>query len=93
VSFIRRVVHDGQIPRPLQENFLFVGDVESGHHLAILYSLVSTCEARDIDPVEYLKDVIMRIDTHPASRIDELLPHKWSPPLRWEETTSDQSLR
>jgi transposase len=66
-----------------RKNFLFVGDVESGAHLATLYSLVSTCEAREIDPVEYLKDVIMRIDTHPASRIDELLPHKWSPPLRW----------
>ena len=51
----------------------------------VLYSLVSTCEARDIDPVEYLKDVLVRVDTHPASRIDELLPHKWSPPLRWTE--------
>jgi hypothetical protein len=26
----------------------------------------------------------MRVDTHPASRVDELLPHKWSPLLRWE---------
>src|SRR5262249_58694191 len=59
-----------------RKNFLFVGDVEAGDHLATLYSLVSTCEARDIDPVEYLKDVLMRVDTHPASRIDELLPHK-----------------
>jgi transposase len=44
---------------------------------------VSTCEAREIDPVANLQDVIMRVDTHPAARIDELLPHKWSPPLRW----------
>jgi transposase len=70
-----------------RKNFLFVGDVEGGDHLAILYSLVATCEARDIDPVEYLQDVIMRVDTHPASRIDELLPHKWSPPLRWTDTS------
>jgi transposase len=68
-----------------RKNFLFVGDVEAGDHLATLYSLVATCEARDLDPVAYLKDVIMRVDTHPASRIDELLPHKWSPPLRWTE--------
>jgi len=66
-----------------RKNFLFVGDVEAGEHLATLYSLVATCEARDIDPVAYLKDVLMRVDTHPASRIDDLLPHKWSPPLRW----------
>jgi len=68
-----------------RKNFLFVGDVEAGDHLATLYSLVSTCEARDIDPVAYLKDVIMRVDTHPASRIDELLPHNWTPPLTWVE--------
>ena len=70
-----------------RKNFFFVGDVEVGDHLATLYSLVSTCEGRDIDPVEYLKDVLMRVDTHPASRIDELLPHKWMPPLRWTDTS------
>jgi len=70
-----------------RKNFLFVGDVEAGDHLATLYSLVSTCEAREIDPVDYLKDVIMRVDTHPASRIDELLPHNWTPPLRWTDTS------
>jgi transposase len=70
-----------------RKNFLFVGDVEAGDHLATLYSLVSTCEARDIDPVEYLKDVLLRVDTHPASRIDELLPQNWKPPLRWTDTS------
>jgi transposase len=70
-----------------RKNFLFVGDVEAGDHLATLYSLVSTCEARDIDPVAYLQDVLMRVDTHPASRIDELLPHNWTPPLRWTDSS------
>jgi transposase len=70
-----------------RKNFLFVGDVEAGDHLATLYSLVSTCEAHDIDPVAYLKDVLMRVDTHPAAGIDELLPHKWTPPLRWSDTS------
>lgn len=70
-----------------RKKFLFVEDVEAGDHLATLYSLISTCEARDIDPVAYLQDVLMRIDTHPASRIDELLPHKWTPPRRWTDTS------
>ncbi len=74
-----------------RKNFPFVGDVEAGDHLAILYSLVPTCEARNIDPVAYLQDVLMRVDTHPASRIDELLPHKWSPPLRWTETSRESA--
>jgi hypothetical protein len=29
-----------------------------------------------------LRDVLVRIDTHPASQIDELLPHRWIPPAR-----------
>jgi len=31
------------------------------------------------DPYRYLKDVLDRLPTHPASRIDELLPHRWRP--------------
>jgi hypothetical protein len=36
-----------------------------------------------MDPVAYLKDVLIRVDIHPASRIDELLPQNWQLPLRW----------
>ena len=30
-------------------------------------------------PIEYLRDVLLRISTHPADRIDELLPDRWHP--------------
>jgi len=33
------------------------------------------------DPYAYFKDVLMRLQTHPASRIEELLPHRWSPAI------------
>jgi transposase len=62
-----------------RNNFLFVGSDEAGENLAGLYSLVATCEANDINPLEYLADVLERVNTHPASRIDELLPHRWQP--------------
>ena len=65
-----------------RKNFLFVGDEEAGENLAGLYSLVATCDAVGIDPVEYLKDVLLRVDHHPAARVDEILPHRWQPPLR-----------
>ena len=61
-----------------RKNFLFVGDIESGKNLAGLYSLVATCEARAINPFEYLADVLARIGEHPQSRIDELLPAAWA---------------
>jgi transposase len=61
-----------------RKNFLFVGNDIAGENLAGLYSLVATCEANDVNPLEYFPDVLERINTHPASRIDELLPHRWS---------------
>ena len=54
--------------------------VEAGENLAGLYSLIATCEVNGINPVAYLADVLQRVQTHPASRIDELLPHSWKPP-------------
>lgn len=63
-----------------RKNFLFVGHEEAGQNLAGLYSLVATCEANGINPELYLADVLLRIQTHPQSRIDELLPHHWKPP-------------
>ncbi len=44
---------------------------------AVLLSLCMTCKHLGIDPQEYLRDVLDRISTHPASRIDELLPDRW----------------
>jgi transposase len=32
-----------------------------------------------IDPFAYLRDVLDRVSTHPASRIEELLPDRWKP--------------
>ena len=31
------------------------------------------------DPYQYLKDVLTRLPTHKASRVGELLPHRWRP--------------
>jgi transposase len=63
-----------------RKNFLFVGHDEAGENLAGLYSLIATCEANGVNPVAYLADVLRRVQTHPASCIDELLPHNWKPP-------------
>jgi len=65
-----------------RKNFMFVGDEECGRNLAGLYSLVATCDAVGVEPVAYLRDVLMRVDTHPASRIDELLPQNWQSPAQ-----------
>ena len=61
-------------------NFLFVGNEASGHHHAVLYTLINSCQQRGTNPVDYLTDVLTRIDDHPARDILDLLPHRWRPP-------------
>jgi transposase len=63
-----------------RSNYLFVGHKESGEDHAVLYTLVASCEKNGVNPVAYLTDVLTRVQTHPASKIQELLPHRWKPP-------------
>jgi transposase len=44
-------------------------------------SLVHSARINGHDPYAYLRDVLERLPTQPASRIDELLPHRWKLPL------------
>jgi hypothetical protein len=39
--------------------------------------LVQTCRNLNINPQEYLEDILRRIMSHPASRIEVLLPDLW----------------
>ena len=39
--------------------------------------LIVTAKMNDIDPQAWLADVLARIASHPASRLDELLPWNW----------------
>jgi transposase len=43
-------------------------------------SLLHSARINGHEPYAYLKDGLQRLPAHPASRIDELLPHRWSPP-------------
>lgn len=88
---LNRFVEDGALEidnnagenalRPIalgRKNYLFVGSEHGGRRAAILYSLIRTCERHQINAWEYLRDVLVRISTHPASQIDALLPHRWT---------------
>lgn len=63
-----------------RKNYLFVGHDVAGQNLAILQTFVATCVANGVNPQEYLTDVLIRIQSHPQSKIDELLPHNWERP-------------
>jgi len=61
-----------------RKNYLFVQNEDAGTNLAGLYSLIATCEMHGINPEKYLADVMIRVQTHPAKDIDELLPQRWA---------------
>lgn len=60
-----------------RKNWLFAGSEAGGHTAATLFTLTMTCKRLRIDPWAYLQDVLARISTHPASRLDDLLPDRW----------------
>ena len=63
-----------------RKNFLFVHSEDAGKELALLYSLVVSCTRVGINPVEYLTDVLHRVDRVADADLADLLPHRWKPP-------------
>jgi len=60
-----------------RKNYLFAGSEAGAQRAAIIYSLVAGCKMHQIDPWAYFTDVLKRVSTHPADKIDELLPGEW----------------
>jgi transposase len=61
-----------------RKNWLFAGSFEGARRAALLYSLVQSCKLIDIPPFAYLKDVLLRVATHPHRLIHQLTPHGWA---------------
>ena len=87
---LSRYVEDGRIEidnnlvenaiRPIalgRKNYLFAGSHEAAERAAVIYSLVATCKKHEVNPEEWLSDVLARIPTHPMKQVHELLPHRW----------------
>jgi transposase len=60
-----------------RRNWTFLGSDRGGRTAAVLYSLTGTCRHHDIDPFAFLDDVLRRLPSQPAGRLDELLPDAW----------------
>jgi transposase len=61
-----------------RKNWLFAGSDAGGERAAAIYSLMETAKLNRIDPEAWLRDVLARLASHPAKRIDELLPWHWA---------------
>jgi transposase len=64
-----------------RKSWLFCGSDRGGHRAAAMYSFIVTCKMNDIDAQAWLADILARLPSHPAHRIDELLPWNWKASL------------
>ena len=87
---LTRYIDDGELPvdnnwvenqiRPIalgRNNWLFAGSLRAGKRAAAVMSLIHSARLNGLDPYAYIHDVLERLPTQPASRISELLPHRW----------------
>ena len=63
-----------------RKNYLFCGNHEAAVNMSVICSLLATCKAHDVNPRDYLKDIIAQMPYHKKSadeKLLNLLPHKW----------------
>lgn len=91
---LTRFLDDGALPidnnwienriRPIalgRSNWLFAGSLRAGKRAAAIMSLIQSARLNGHNPYRYLRDVLDRLPTQPASRISDLLPQAWAPAL------------
>lgn len=57
-----------------RKNYLFAGSHEGAQRAAIMYSFLGTCKINNIEPFQWLSNVLKRIPDHSIQRLEELLP-------------------
>lgn len=62
-----------------KKNWLFAGSLRAGQRAAAVMSLLHSARLNGLEVHAYMKDILERLPTLPASRVTELLPHRWTP--------------
>lgn len=63
-----------------RKNYMFCGNHNAAENAAIMYSLLGSCAALDVNPREWLTDILTRIPYYNRDYsldLADLLPHKW----------------
>jgi hypothetical protein len=71
-----------------RKNWMFAGSEAGAERAATIYSLVASCKLNGLDPFAYFRDVLEKVTTYPASKIDDLLPANWKKP----ETSANKAV-
>ncbi len=81
--------------RPLalgRKNYLFCGNHDAAENAAIMYSLLGCCKACDVNPRQWLTDVLTRIPRYNMDYsldLADLLPHHWKASKKLQESTTE----
>lgn len=63
-----------------RKNYMFAGSHEAAQRSAMIYSLFATCRMHQINPYEWLKDVLERMHLYTGDDMAVLLPQNWKKP-------------
>ena len=67
--------------RPLalgRKNYLFAGSHQAAQRAAMMYSFFASCQKLDVNPREWMTDVLRRLADSSIASIEQMLPHLWS---------------
>ena len=60
-----------------RKNYLFAGSHAGAKRAAILYSLLACCKLNNVNPHDWLCDILKKMPAYPVNKLDNLLPHRW----------------
>lgn len=60
-----------------RKNYLFSGSHEAAQRSAMFYSLIGSCKMNNINPEEWLADILIKIADTKISQLHTLLPNNW----------------
>lgn len=69
-----------RLMRPIavgRKNWTFAGSDRGGSAAAVMYSLIETCKLNNVNPYDYLRDVLTRLPNTLNRDIRQLLPYEW----------------
>ena len=62
-----------------RKNYLFAGSHDGARRAAMLYSFLGTCKINNVNPFDWLRDILRRIPAHSVNKLEQLLPYNWTP--------------
>jgi transposase len=71
-----------RLMRPIavgRKNWTFAGSDRGGSAAAVMYSLIETCKLNNVNPYDYLRDILTRLPNTLNRDIRQLLPYEWKP--------------